>query len=131
VAVATRAKKAESSHHRFIGRSLWAAGRTHRRYKILKNFYKKYYIRPVTYAEEAPNVAGAWVHELLGRGMDAYQILRRELKERIRAARLKAVLVRSLFCCTGVSGREILERQASEGRGPAREGARQMQSFLQ
>ena len=57
--------------------------------------------------------------ELLGPEMDGYQILLRELKERIRTARLQAALAvnQELILLYWGIGREILERQAREGWG--------------
>jgi hypothetical protein len=59
------------------------------------------------------------VDELVGLGMDGYQILLRELKLRIRVARLQAALAvnqEPILLYLGI-GREILERQAREGWG--------------
>ena len=55
--------------------------------------------------------------ELLGPEMDGYQILLRELKERIRTARLQAALAvnQELILLYWGIGREIMERQAREG----------------
>ena len=52
-------------------------------------------------------------------GMDGYQILLRELKLRIRTARLQAALAvnQELILLYWGIGREILERQAREGWG--------------
>ena len=57
--------------------------------------------------------------ELLGPEMDGYQILLRELKERIRTARLQAALAvnQELILLYWGIGREIMERQAREGWG--------------
>jgi hypothetical protein len=57
--------------------------------------------------------------ELLGPGIDGYQILLRELKARIRTARLQAALDvnEELVLLYWGIGREILERQAREGWG--------------
>ena len=57
--------------------------------------------------------------ELLGPGMDGYQILLRELKARIRTARLQAALAvnEELVLLYWGIGRQILERQAREGWG--------------
>jgi predicted nuclease of restriction endonuclease-like (RecB) superfamily len=51
--------------------------------------------------------------------MDGYQILLRELKERIRTARLQAALAvnQELILLYWGIGREIMERQAREGWG--------------
>src|SRR5260370_38367427 len=51
--------------------------------------------------------------------MDGYQILLRELKERIRTAQLQAALAvnQELILLYWGIGREILERQAREGWG--------------
>ena len=59
--------------------------------------------------------------ELLGPGIDGYQILLRELKARIRMARLRAALAvnEELILLYWGIGREILERQAREGWGSA------------
>jgi predicted nuclease of restriction endonuclease-like (RecB) superfamily len=59
------------------------------------------------------------VDELLGPGMDGYQILLRELKARIRTARLQAALAvnEELVLLYWGIGRQILERQAREGWG--------------
>jgi predicted nuclease of restriction endonuclease-like (RecB) superfamily len=59
------------------------------------------------------------VDELLGPGLDGYQILLRELKERIRTARLRAALAvnEELVLLYWGIGREILARQAVEGWG--------------
>jgi predicted nuclease of restriction endonuclease-like (RecB) superfamily len=63
------------------------------------------------------------VDELLGPEMDGYQILLRELKERIRTARLQAALAvnQELILLYWGIGREILERQAREGWGSSRD----------
>ncbi len=57
--------------------------------------------------------------EPVGPGMDGYQILLRELKLRIRTARLQAALAvnQELILLYWGIGREILERQAREGWG--------------
>src|SRR5271166_4353589 len=63
---------------------------------------------------------GTWrVDEPVGPGMDGYQILLRELKLRIRTARLQAALAvnHELNLLYWGIGREILERQAREGWG--------------
>jgi predicted nuclease of restriction endonuclease-like (RecB) superfamily len=59
------------------------------------------------------------VDELLGPETDGYQTLLRELKERIRTARLQAALAvnQELVLLYWGIGREILERQAREGWG--------------
>ena len=51
--------------------------------------------------------------------MDGYQVLLRELKARIRTARLQAALAvnEELILLYWSTGREILERQAREGWG--------------
>ena len=59
--------------------------------------------------------------EPIGPGTDGYQILLRELKLRIRTARLQAALAVNqelILLYWGIGrGREILERQAREGWG--------------
>jgi hypothetical protein len=57
------------------------------------------------------------VDELLGPGMDGYQILLRELKARIRMARLQAALAvnEELILLYWGIGCEILERKARVG----------------
>jgi hypothetical protein len=62
--------------------------------------------------------SGAWM-SFLGPGIDGYQILLRELKARIRMARLQAALAvnEELILLYWGIGREILERQAREGWG--------------
>jgi hypothetical protein len=57
------------------------------------------------------------VDELLGPGIDGYQILLLELKARIRTARLQAALAvyeELILLYWGIGG-EILERRAREG----------------
>jgi predicted nuclease of restriction endonuclease-like (RecB) superfamily len=59
------------------------------------------------------------VDEPVGPGLDGYQILLRELKLRIRTARLQAALAvdQELILLYWDIGRELLERQAREGWG--------------